>query len=132
MGLPVPLWRAVQAYIRWDGLGEPSEPPKPASEPRAWSDDFDVHPDTRHCAVSPPRPTRVLELAGIGPRFDFVIYSHLGVKGHDHLLIFRRTGKDDRVLAFSCVGKLPRKAAQVAAAVAAGRCTEVTGPYEAD
>ena len=122
----------MEAYIHWNGLGEPREPPKPAREAREWSDDFVAFPDSRHCMVIPPRPTRVLALAGVGPRFDFVIYSHLGAQVHDHLLIFRRTGNDDRALAFSCVGKLPRKVAQVAAAVAAGRCMEVTGRYEAD
>lgn len=133
-GLPVPVWRAVEGYLHWRGdltdLGD-----QPA--PRATTMDTDFGEVAVHSCVPVLRtnhPDRVFAVAGLGARFDFVIYRHSpagrDVRDHDHLLVFNRLASGDRTLAFTCVGKLPRSVAAVAATVAAGRCKETPGLFE--
>jgi hypothetical protein len=138
-GLPVSDWRAVEGYLHWKALtdlGDAPASPRGGSSGATFNMDFGETPARGPCVRRiQPDPTRVFALAGLGARFDFIIYRHSpsgpDVPGHDHHLVFRRV-VNDRVLAFSCVGKLPRRVGEVAAAVSAGRCREETGPLETD
>jgi hypothetical protein len=133
-GLPVTDWRGVQAYMHWDSLVD-ADTAKAASQPRSneLDTDFGVLTSVRGCVRTDRNYDRIFVLAGLGSRFDFVIYRHRPERSndpeHDHLLVFHHAG-GERTLAFSCVGKLPRKVSAVSAAVAAGRCTEETGLFE--
>ena len=129
-GLPTPDWRSAEDYLRWASL---TEPRSDAGSATTWNLDFGEMPANARSCVRGGDVTRTFELAGLGARFDFVIYRHAPERSndpeHDHLLVFRHFG-DARTLAFSCVGKLPRKVSAVAAAVAAGRCTEESERHE--
>jgi hypothetical protein len=115
-GIPTGDWREAQGYMHWKTMIEDGPPPvRPAGV----------------CVWHPPDDHRIFALAGLGQKYDFLVYRHRPEQSndpeHDHLLVFNHGSS---TLAFSCVGKLPRRASAVSTAVAAGRCTRETGPYE--
>lgn len=133
-GLPTADWRAAQGYMHWAPLIE-ADTPRGGRWPTELDTDFGVIPSRGPCVRHQVDAHRIFVLAGLGPRFDFLIYRHSPEQSndpeHDHLLVFRRLPTGERTLAFSCVGKLPRRVSAVSAAVAAGQCREEAGPFEA-
>jgi hypothetical protein len=119
--LPPPLWDGLALFVRRKPLVDAGVAPA-GKVPES-----DVRPVTVE---------RAFAFGGVGSKLDFVIYRHSpawgGIGDHDHLLVFRHLPGGKRSLVFSCVGALPRKAAQVSAAVADGRCQQRTGSVETD
>jgi hypothetical protein len=119
--LPPPLWEGLALFVRRKSLVDAEV------APAGKTTESDVRPVTTE---------RSFALGGVGSKLDFVIYQHSpawgGIGDHDHLLVFRHLPSGNRSLVFSCVGALPRKVAQVSAAVADGRCKQRTGSVETD
>jgi hypothetical protein len=112
--LPQPVRRAVDRYIRFNSFG-----------------DVGSHIGGGGCIR---RDGRRLVLAGLGRRFDFVVYQHGGDSSptHDHFLVYEHGADPHRTLVFSCRGALPRKLDKLKAAILHGDCSEDTGAIEVD